>query len=155
MNNIVDHHGRSQTACTKAGYTLNGKQAVFGSMLTGFHPDCFIHSIGNVIRAADVAGSTITTFHNIFSFCFEREVAVECGNTINLRRADADLLGSVLESLFREISVFLLNILHNADNLSGIVVMIFQNGIYEFKIYFHETPPLLFLPCFLLLETML
>ena len=87
MNNIVDHHGRSQTACTKAGYTLNGKQAVFGSMLTGFHPDCFIHSIGNVIRAADVAGSTITTFHNIFSFCFEREVAVECGNTINLRRA--------------------------------------------------------------------
>ena len=124
-------------------------------MLAGLHPDCFIHGIRNVVSTADVAGSTITTFYNIFSFCFEREVAVECGNTINLCRADADLLGSVFKSLFREISVFLLNVLHDADNLSGIVAMIFQNGIYEFKIYFHKTPPLLVLPCFLLLETML
>ena len=131
---IIDGTDGSQAAGSQTGYSLHGEQHVVGGGFLFGDVELLADFLQDGNRFPHMAGSPVADLYYIFSLLLKGEVFVEGGNTIDLGVADAQLSGSVAEGGFRKVVVFLLDILHDGDDLGWIALVLFKDRIQRFKV---------------------
>lgn len=112
MGVVVNHHNRSQTAGTKAGYRFNGKAQIFRCFprLDAQFPLYPLQYLG---RSPNVAGRTLTDPYYMPAPGFEVKLGIKGSNTINLTQGQSEMFSYLLQYRFRQVAENILGLLQD------------------------------------------
>ena len=124
MHFIVDHHDRSQSACTQAGDGLQREQHIIGSLASFLKTEVAAKTFHDRGGFPNVTSCPVTDFENVFPLRFKRKVFIEARNTVGAGVCDADFFGDIGKQFWRKIAVLGLNILNDRDQGAFFLCMI-------------------------------
>ena len=90
MNCSVDGDNRCKPAGTETGNCLNSEVQIIGRLFGFRKPEKLAQTVENRDGATDMAGCAVAAADDILSFCFEGEVFIEGGCTVQARLSYAD-----------------------------------------------------------------